>query len=280
MPLIVCLLALALAVTPAGPSGPPADALQILSQGPAEQYAATQFVVQSKAVGRNFLVKVTPPFSPVPADQKRPVIYALDGGYELAGPVGWMLGGTNAMTQAWIVSVSYQPKDFHWRDSDLAMTRFDEDGRSVAAGGPAFRDFLLNELRPFIERRFGVDPRRSFLFGHSEGGSFAAAVFADRPEAFDGYLIASADIRHNPGLLEAVGRAANRAEGRQVYVAVGGAEIPRMVEDERALVEALTRPGSKATVTSRVYPGASHLSYYPQVVIDAFPWLLPPAKSP
>jgi predicted alpha/beta superfamily hydrolase len=282
MPLIVCLFALALAVVPTGPAGSAGDALQVVSQGPAEQYAATQFVVHSKAVGRDFLIKVTPPFAPVPAGRRLPAIYVLDSGYELAGPVGWMLGGTSAMSQAWIVSIGDQPKDFpaNWRETDFAHVPIAEEGRPRRpAGGAAFEAFLLQELRPFIESRFGADPDQAFLFGHSLGGLFTATVFAEHPGAFRGYLIGSASIRLNPAVLKSVARAATQADGRRVYVAAGGAETARMLSDEKELVAALTGPGSKATVASHVYEGASHLSYYPQVVIDAFPWLLPPSKT-
>ena len=277
MLLVASLLAMALSLA-AADSG---DAkLRVVTEGPAVQLGATQFVVHSQRVGREFLVKVTPPFAPVPAGQTRPVIYALDGGYEVAGPIGWVLGGSGGMAQAWVVSVGYLPPDYHWRETDLAhVPVVQQNGVADGAGGEAFESFLTHELVPFIDSRFAADPGNAVLFGHSRGGLFAATVFAEHPQAFRGYIIASADIRRHPEVLKAVADAAQSAAGVRVYVAAGAAEPATVTDDEKALFAALTTPGSKATVMSRIYEGATHASYYPRLVIDAFAWLLPPPNS-
>jgi predicted alpha/beta superfamily hydrolase len=264
-----------LALTLAAASPVTASPARVISQGPALQYAATQYVVHSEQVGRDFLIKVSPPFAPVPAGQKRPVIYALDGGYEIAGPMGWVLGGAGGMAQAYIVSVGYLPSDFGMRDGDLAHHPYVDAGRKIQAGGAAFEAFLLDELRPLIEARYPIDADQAFLFGHSAGGLFVANVLAEHPNAFRGYLIASPSIWSDPTIVARVAAAAATGEGRRVYVAVGGAETPRMLDGERQLVAALTGPSSKLSVTSRVYEGGTHLSYYPTLISTAFPWFLP-----
>jgi predicted alpha/beta superfamily hydrolase len=272
---IAAVLGLALAV--ALPVAATASPARVVSQGPALQFAATQYVVHSERVGRDFLVKVSPPFAPVPSGQKRPVIYALDGGYEIAGPMGWVLGGAGGMAQAYIVSVGYLPSDFARRDGDLAHHPYADAGRNKHAGGAAFEAFLLDELRPLIEASYPIDADQAFLFGHSEGGLFAANVLAERPAAFRGYLIASPSIWMDPSIVNRVAAATKAGEGRRVYVAVGGAETPEMLDGERQLVAALTGQSSRLNVTSRVYEGGTHLSYYPMLVATAFPWLLPAA---
>lgn len=278
MALVGCLVAVGLLAAPAAvPEAPPRAQVQVIAEGPALQLNGSQFVVHSPSVGRNFLVKVTPPFSPIPAGQTRPVIYALDGGYEVAGPMAWVLGGSGGMSQAWVVSVGYQPADYHWRETDLAHVPIVErNGVASGAGGAAFETFLTQELAPFIASRFAVDNGQAILFGHSRGGLFAARVFAEHPQAFRGYIIGSADIRHDPAVVDFVRAAAPHAAGVRVSVAAGGAEDPAVLQDEKALAAALTGPGSGAIVRSQIYEGATHLSYYPRLITDAFPWVLPP----
>ena len=60
----------------------------------------------------------------------------------------------------------------------------------TGGGSAAFRRFLVDELKPFIEGRYrtnGID----VLAGHSFGGLFAAETLLEEPEAFDGYLVLS-----------------------------------------------------------------------------------------
>lgn len=252
---------------------------QVASEGPAVQYGAMQYVLRSEAMGRDFLVKVTPPLLPVPAGRKLPVIYALDGGYELAGPVGWQLGASGGMSPAFIVSLGNVPKDFPLRDGDLNFQPYSENGRATPARGPTFARFLRDEVQPFVAARYAaVDPAQSYLFGHSLGGVFAAEMLAQAPGSFRGYIIASPAVRRDPGLNGRVSAAAasTGARGVRVFVAVGGAEGPAALEDARTLAAALSGPGSGLVVENRTYEGASHLSYYPRLVVDAFPWLLPP----
>jgi predicted alpha/beta superfamily hydrolase len=267
--------ALALAVGWAGA----AAALQVKSMAPATQLASTQFVLHSDKVGRDFLVKVTEPFSPIPKGELRPAIYALDGGYEIAGPMAWVLGGAGGMAQAFVVSVGYLPPDYHWREQDLTFPRA---GQPPAGpdGGPAFRAFLNDELRPFIRRRYPVNEAQAVLFGHSLGGAFATHVLAAAPDEYAGYLIASPSVWSDPGIVERLTANIGRTHARRIYLAVGGAETPRMLEGHRALAAALKAAPPAVQVTDRIYAGATHLSYYPALIAEAFPWLLPPSPAP
>lgn len=57
-----------------------------------------------------------------------------------------------------------------------------------------FRAFLLNEVRPEIERRYSVNKNRQSLFGHSLGGLFALRVLYSQPDAFHTIVAASPSI--------------------------------------------------------------------------------------
>jgi predicted alpha/beta superfamily hydrolase len=95
---------------------------------------------------------------------------------------------------------------------------------------------------------------------------------------FSGYIIASPAIHRDPSVLGRLAASAMRPHGQRVFLAVGGAEEPIMLQDYAQLAAAIAASGSKLTVVNRTYEGASHLSYYPRLVVDAFPWLLPALK--
>ena len=251
-------------------------AATVVSQGPAVLLGGVQFVLHSERVGQDFLIEVAPPFGPPAVGRRAPAIYALDGGYGVAGPLGALLGGSGAMEPSFVISVGYLPVQYGMRDSDLMHLQTRYDGRTFPGGGAAFQAFLLDELRPFIESRYPVDPTRAVLFGHSEGAIFAANVLAERPDAFAGYLIASPSVWLQPDIVERVAKVASKGAGRRVYLAVGGAEAPAMTDGETGLAHALSSSASGFVVKSHVYSAARHLTYYAALVPDAFPWLLPP----
>lgn len=64
-------------------------------------------------------------------------------------------------------------------------------------GNDRFCDFLEQELKPLIEKKYPVDRRRQTLFGHSFGGLFVLHVLFNRPESFKTYLASSPSLWWN-----------------------------------------------------------------------------------
>ncbi len=259
--------------------------LTIVSENPPVQPDYHRYVLHSERLGRDFAVTVNTPQATVfLPGQKLPAIYALDSGYGIAGPQGVLLGGTGAMTPAIVVSVGYLPGQAAFRNTDLTHTKFNMGPTTVGGGGAAFEAFLLEDLKPFVEAKFPADPARSVLFGHSLGGLFAANVFADKPDAFAGYIIGSASIWADLPTSQRVAAAAARAHGQRIYLTVGeledasaGGGEPRMLNGFKALGAALKgHPG--ISLKAQIYAGENHLSYYPRLVTDGFPFVLPPAR--
>ncbi|HEY3950603.1 alpha/beta hydrolase [Phenylobacterium sp.] len=271
IPLIVLAAGAALAV--AGPA--PAE-LAVVSKVPAQQPFGDRLEVHSDALGRDMIVTVTPPLTGLPKGEKVPAIYALDEGYGVAGPAGSAMAGGGAMAPALVVAVGWVPGQWDKRDEDLLYGAAAYDGRSLHGRGPAFEAFLLQELKPFIERTYPADPARAVLFGHSSGGNFAAEILGRKPDAFSAYVIGSPAFWVDTEALPAVTQAVRSGAAKQVFVAAGGAETPVMLRDEAALVAALTAPGSRMSVRSHVYAGARHGGYFTPLFAESFPWLLPP----
>lgn len=276
------------AASPALAADPPSGKISVVSQDIPPSPGLQAFRLHSERIGRDFQVVVHPPtataFLP---GQKFPVIYALDGGYGLAGQTGLLLANTGAMAPAYIIDISYPPGQGIHRNDDLTHVMVPPPlpgGPSFGGGGAAFEAFLLEDLRPFVEAKYPVDPHRSILFGHSLGGLFAARVFADEPDAFAGWVIGSASVWADPEVAAAVAKAAPRAKDARIYLTVGELEdgtapgVPlRMRNGFAALADALKNHPNIALKT-QVYTGESHLSYYPRLVTDGFPYVLPPLR--
>jgi predicted alpha/beta superfamily hydrolase len=249
--------------------------LKVVDSGPAQQFDVQRLVVHSDRIDRDFLVEVTSPRTPMLPGQKMPAIYALDMGYWIAGPAGRMLSSAGAMRPAYVIAIGYLPGQERARNVDLVHPRFTRGGETFGGGGAAFEAVLLDEIRPLLEARYPLDPKRAYLFGHSFGGMFAAEVLADRPQAFAGYLIGSPTGLEDESLAARLAVAAAKGEGRRVYLAWGGKEVSRITDAGAMIAKALGGPRATFELRRQVYAGEIHGSYYPRMIVDAFPWLLP-----
>lgn len=251
------------------------------SAAPAPPPAPDHFILHSENVDRDFIIEVTPPVLPVPGDAKLPVIYALDAGQGIAAPEARALQASGAMAPAFVVAIGYPTAPPNvigtWRETDLLFRTHDEHGVSKGGGGAAFEAFVLDELRSRIEGDYPVDPTRSFLIGHSLAGLFTADVLVERPEAFQGYLIASPPIWDDPLILAGARAASSQGQGRSAFIAAGGAESDRMLRGAARLAATLSAAPSTFVVRKQVYAGEGHGAYYRPFVQDAFPWVLPGA---
>jgi predicted alpha/beta superfamily hydrolase len=265
-----------------------APRLTVLSETDHPTGRARQFVVHSSLVGRDFVVVVSPPpifASWVSADlkeagskqpgQRLPAIYALDAGYGIAGPIAQMMTGTGTMSPAYVVSVGYGEGQANWQRTDLLYRPVTEGGVTYGGGGAGFQAFLTQELRPFLEAKYPLDPTKAILFGHSFGGLFAANVLAYTPDAFDGYVIASPSVWIDPQVLAQL-TSTGKGNGRRVFVAVGGKEDTKMLEGTSQLAAVLMAAPSGFKVEKRIFAGEDHISYYPLLVQAAFTWMVPP----
>jgi len=266
----------------------PTPKLTVLSESDHPASSARQFLVHSALVARDFVVVVSrPPIfgSWVSADlkaasskqlnQKLPAIYALDAGYGVAGPMAQMMAGVGTMTPAYVVSIGYGEGQANFHQTDLLHRSVTEGGVTFGGGGARFQAFLTEELRPFLEAKYPLDPNKAILFGHSFGGLFAAHVLADSPEAFDGYLIGSPSVWIDPQVLAKLASAA-KGNGHRVFVAVGEQEEPRMLDGASQLAAILIAAPSNFKVERKVFAGEGHISYYPLLIQAAFAWLVPP----
>jgi len=147
---------------------------------------------------RPFLVYTPPSYSDTTLVPGRyPVLYVLDGASHfhsvsaLIQILGTGVNGTFVVPEMIVVAI---PNIGGTRTRDLtptASTRgFDGSEAEYLAssgGGPAFLDFIRNELIPHVEAEYRTMPYRVFV-GHSLGGITTLNALYTMPETFDAYV--------------------------------------------------------------------------------------------
>ncbi|GAB3253105.1 alpha/beta hydrolase [Chitinimonas naiadis] len=247
----------------------------------AELWGTEQFVLPSKALGRDMLIQVARAAAP---DAKRvPVVYLLDGNmaFGIAADAALITSFSSDTGPAYIVGIGYPSqlaKD--WlikRSMDLVhvVTTHPEAGGMPTGGGALFERFLREELKPAIEARYPVDPANATLFGHAYGGLFAAHILLNAPASFRNYVIGSPALWAEPALLAQAGRF--KGSGKTaVFLAVGGAEDAEMLKDAKSLLTALTRKEAGLKVESLIIKGEGQMTMLPSFIGRALRWAVPP----
>jgi predicted alpha/beta superfamily hydrolase len=160
-------------------------------------------------------IMVSRPAGPAP-EEGYPVLYVLDGNAyfaafaevrrvqagELSNPFAKPEIGRSI-----VVGVGYPATEFPFdvrRLYDFTPPMMEDPPPMQArlkqypsGGQDVFLDFLVNRLRPELARRYGIDPNRQALYGHSLGGLFALHVLYTRPGAFSAIIAASPALGWN-----------------------------------------------------------------------------------
>jgi hypothetical protein len=218
-----------------------------------------------------------------------PTIYLLDADYSfaIARNVVEHLSDRGHLTQAIIVGIAYDGPDAYRmnRTRDYTPTHSPTGGygpeyQAVSGGGPGFREFIADDLIPFVEREYRASSRR-VLVGHSYGGLFATWVAMTAPQLFAGYIIVSPSLWYDDGMIfdvEEREAAARRDLPVRMFLTVGSREINHqhdMVADLRHFASVLE---------GRAYPGLAldwavsddetHNSVFPRALSDGLRFVL------
>lgn len=259
----------------AAATAPASTRMQVMSEGKALQVRTDEIVVHSERIGRDFLVEITYPDRVEPG-RKYSALYAVDAGFGVAGPASHLLIAGQKTAPFFTVAIGYPNEAGRYighRNTDLVHRRVELNGRMTGGGGEAFETFILEELRPFLEARYPLDPHRAVLFGHSGGGLFTATVLVRKPAAFSAYLIGSLPLIAQSPLREQAREVAPRGEGRRVFIGMAPGDIPTMHSDEFAAP--LSSPDSTFKVRQEIFAGETHNSVYLMLLSKGLPFVLP-----
>lgn len=134
-----------------------------------------------------------------------------------------------------------------------------------ASGGAAnFSRFISDELIPFVEREYRVDPSDRGIFGHSYGATFAAWVLFNNPKLFQRYLLGSPVLAWDDYLVlkhEAAFAEHNSALPAKVFASVGSEEGTTDWTRLKERLESRNYQGLEFTAT--ILDGETHASGIP-----------------
>lgn len=247
---------LALAIAAGSPAAalaaeaPPVDAPSVDASAAVELSGTAVRQMRSRS-GKEYRIFVATPIEQAPPNGW-PVVYVLDGNaWFLPFAQQARLVGRNpdqfGTLPAVVVGIGY-PQDRYFNmqrrvvDFTPPAPQREEPPKGWPAPGGAdeFLDFIEQELKPAIAADYKVDPKRQALFGHSLGGLLTLHALFTRPDSFETFGAVSSSIWWNAqyvldeqkAFAATLARAPTRAK---LLLAVGGDELPDMVEDSEKL---------------------------------------------
>ena len=151
--------------------------------------------------GQPYRILVSRPAGEAP-DDGFPILYVLDGNAMFAAfaEARRIQGlGSSGLDKMIVVGIGYPGGQVYdpRRMSDFTApieTPMLKALYASAGGRDRFETFLLEKLKPAVEKRYPVNPYRQTLYGHSLGGLFALHMLYTRPGAFRTIVAASPSI--------------------------------------------------------------------------------------
>lgn len=192
-------------------------------------------VLPKNAAGRQYQLHVGLPASYGKETNKRyPVVYVTDGywDFEKLRVIQGALVYDRVVPEFIYVGLGYAGEDLNYgnlRRWELSPVPFGGGGPDESGHAADFRDTIENEIIPFVEREYRVDPSFRVLAGASLGGLFTLYSMYTKPELFHGYVAATpAVVVGNDWLLgyEEKFAASGKPLNARLYVTGGGNESP------------------------------------------------------
>lgn len=217
----------------------------------------------SAAIDERFRIFVASPTFVEPG-KKYPVIYVLDanGMFGSVMEMVRLLAFMGETPNAFVVGIGYAVDHglagaLSKRYRDLSPTKggpLEDMTRQWAAGaepvmpggGPAFLQFLREEIKPAIEAAYAVDPADATIGGASLAGLFVAWTLLTEPESFQRYIVTSPSIWWNQEEVwqwEEATAARTRNIDATVFVTAGGLETVDLLKAQVGGVARQSSPG-------------------------------------
>ncbi|MBW8191954.1 prolyl oligopeptidase family serine peptidase [Neiella marina] len=186
------------------------------------------------------------------AEKHYPVVYYLDAYWHTA-LINSVIGGLvydRKMPDVIAVGIGYPGQDIDY--GKLRVKDFiPKANPATNAGAKAFLEFIEQQVIPYIEKEFRVNPSRRALVGNSYGGLFALYTLFNKPNLFNMHIAVTpawyvndrqllqdeARLYRNGGSHFAV--TTEQRLNSRFYMAVGGAETVPHVMESKIMAEVL-----------------------------------------
>jgi len=167
------------------------------------------------------------------------VVYLLDAEYSF-GAVAYAvrrLIKDGLIPPVLLVGVAYEvpyDDDYARRERDFTPTAVYLDDFPHAGHAASFARALQEEVIPFVDKTYRVDPNDRTIVGLSFSGLFATFLLFEKPSLFSRYVITSPSLWWDDGILfryDAEYWETTKALPAQVYFAAGENDGPTILRD-------------------------------------------------
>ena len=226
--------------------------------------------LKSSATGRSYDIYVRLPDQYAQETGKKyPVLYALDGqwDFKLLDSIQSGLLYDKFVPEMIIVGITYSG-DHPDYGALRAMDYTPVHDTFIPGSGeaPKFFAFLKEQLLPFIESNYRVDPSHRLLLGSSFGGTFTLYALFTEPELFSGYIVSSPIVTYGNRFAfhqEADYASSHKDLPVRLFLSVGGLEeVARPVQEFMQVLRDRNYTGLE--LETRIIEGERHAGNKPE----------------
>jgi predicted alpha/beta superfamily hydrolase len=199
--------------------------------------------IKSSSIDQEFKLHVYLPAGYTDSTRVFPVVYLTDSdayfGYfrSLAGNLHY----GNMIPEVVIVGIAYEEDvQSYMRNRERDLLPAAVANHPGSGNAEAFVEFMRDELLPFVESQYRVDPGDRTIVGMSAGATFALYVLCTSPGLFDRYVIVSPYLIYGQEILLELHDAYARGHDSlpaHVYTAMGELEPPYALGPWNKLIE-------------------------------------------
>ncbi len=231
-------------------------------------------IFQSKIIADDFHLYISIPDDYDQSDKKYPVLYLLDGdvAFGMAASIARYLQFGNAIPELIIVGIGYgalKKNEGNMRSRDYTISP--KRGRRGTGGAPKFREFLKEELIPYIENTYRTIPDDRTINGYSLGSLFAVYTLFTEPDLFSRYIIGSPHLSWDDYRIFTVQEEAFEKMDdidAKVFISVGSEEDEeKYFNPIDEMVTLITEKGYESLkMETKVFGGGTHLICPPEAL--------------
>jgi predicted alpha/beta superfamily hydrolase len=186
--------------------------------------------IESTLIDQEFKIHIYLPPSYHNSDRVFPAVYLTDSdayfGFLRSMVANLHFG--NLLPEVVVVGIAYEEDtQSYLRKRERDLLPAEVRGHEGSGNAEAFAGFIKEELLPFVESHYRVDPRDRALAGMSAGATFAAYVLCTTPELFHRYVMVSPYLIYGQEIvldLEAAYAKNHDTLPARVYTAMGEME--------------------------------------------------------
>ncbi len=215
---------------------------------------------RSDVMEDDFHIAVSLPFGYGQGERTYPLLFALDGDgmFGMSSEIPRLLSFEGKVPPVIVATVVYGGMQ-QW------FQKRARDFHSANGGAEKFLTALRDEILPFLEEQYPIDPGNRAIYGHSSAGLFAFYAGVEEPALFSRILATSPSLEEEPAwsqtFLEKI-KASDTAFPK-MYLSVDASETA-MLAAVTPQVEALSVKMTPADLKFETLAEGSHMSVIPR----------------